>query len=96
MNESLTLTGVVILILGIVFLFIPFVCLAGVPLAIAGFVILLVGAVSEGAPRAVYVYPYATGAPAAPPACPRCGQPLTFVPQYGRWYCPAEQFYPWG
>jgi len=37
----------------------------------------------------------------APPAqpttnCPRCGRPLTYVPQYQRWYCPAENVYPWG
>ena len=25
--------------------------------------------------------------PGAVPTCPTCGQPLTYVPQYGRWYC---------
>jgi hypothetical protein len=35
-------------------------------------------------------------APAPPPgvtACPRCGQPATWIPQYGRWYCYPEQQY---
>jgi hypothetical protein len=43
------------------------------------------------------VYPaYPPGAPAtAPPSptCPSCGQPLTYVPQYQRWYCDKEQKY---
>ncbi len=25
--------------------------------------------------------------------CPRCGNPLTFIPQYGRWYCYHDQTY---
>ncbi len=35
------------------------------------------------------------GAPAPPPAatCSTCGQPLTFVQQYQRWYCANEQKY---
>ena len=28
-----------------------------------------------------------------PPACPSCGQPLTYIQQYTRWYCTAEQKY---
>lgn len=45
------------------------------------------------------------GAPSQPAAlppqqaavsCPRCGQPLTYVYQYSRWYCSAEGLYPWG
>jgi hypothetical protein len=28
-----------------------------------------------------------------PPACPVCGSPLTWVPQYGRWYCGRCQAY---
>lgn len=28
--------------------------------------------------------------------CPRCGRPLTYVYQYQRWHCPAENVYPWG
>ena len=39
--------------------------------------------------------------PMTPPAaatqnCPRCGQPLQYVQQYQRWYCPTERVYPWG
>ncbi len=30
------------------------------------------------------------------PHCPRCGQPLQYVQQYQKWYCPAERVYPWG
>lgn len=38
-------------------------------------------------------------APPPPPSamaqtCPTCGQPLTFVQQYGRWYCPNCKKYP--
>ena len=29
----------------------------------------------------------------APPLCPRCGQPATYVAQYGRWFCPRDQTY---
>lgn len=32
----------------------------------------------------------------ATPNCPRCGRPLTYVYQYQRWFCPAENVYPWG
>jgi len=37
-------------------------------------------------------------APAATGAtyCPRCGRPLEYVYQYQRWYCRAENVYPWG
>jgi hypothetical protein len=28
------------------------------------------------------------------PTCPTCGQPLTFVQQYGRWYCYNCKKYP--
>jgi hypothetical protein len=31
--------------------------------------------------------------PAGATVCPRCGQPLTWIPQYGRWYCYSEQQY---
>jgi hypothetical protein len=30
----------------------------------------------------------------AAPMCPTCGQPLTFVQQYGRWYCYNCKKYP--
>lgn len=110
-NESLIVVGVLLLVLGVVLLFLPFVCLLGGAMAIIGFILLLVGAVSEG-PRPTYGYtPYppayapaygpAYGAappagPVAAPHCPRCGNPLTFVHEYQRWYCPTERVYPWG
>jgi hypothetical protein len=31
--------------------------------------------------------------PQQPPTCPTCGNPLTFIPQYQRWYCYREQKY---
>lgn len=37
-----------------------------------------------------------TAPPAATIHCPRCGQPLQYIYQYQRWYCPAERVYPWG
>ncbi|HEV8594529.1 MAG TPA: PLDc N-terminal domain-containing protein [Thermoplasmata archaeon] len=37
-----------------------------------------------------------TPAPQATTNCPRCGRPLTYVYQYQRWFCPAENLYPWG
>lgn len=30
---------------------------------------------------------------ATPPTCPTCGQPLTFIQQYNRWYCQNEKKY---
>jgi hypothetical protein len=38
----------------------------------------------------------AAQAPAAAPGttpCPRCGRPLTWIPQYSRWYCYSDQQY---
>ncbi len=117
-DEKILLTGVVLLVVGVVLLFIPFVCFVGIGLAIIGFILLLVGAVAEGPRPTVYGYPPAYAPPyqayppypgtapvgppvqqapgAAPPHCPRCGQPLEFAYQYGRWYCRAENVYPWG
>ncbi|MEK6851360.1 MAG: hypothetical protein AABY30_02350, partial [Candidatus Thermoplasmatota archaeon] len=93
------------LVIGGVLLFVPLACFVGIPLAIVGFVLLLVGAIMEG-PRPVYAYPMPYAVPPyqpvqppvaqAPPVCPRCGQPVTFVAQYQRWYCQAENLYPWG
>lgn len=63
----------------------------GVALAIIGVVVALIGAVYEsiverpGSPM---------GAPVMQaPMCPTCGRPIQFVPQYNRWYCPAESRY---
>jgi len=34
--------------------------------------------------------PYAPyPAPVVPAACPVCGRPMTWFPQYQRWYCPS-------
>lgn len=53
-----------------------------------------------GAPVAPPGQPVQPGPAPAPPAqvprCPRCGQPLEYVAQYQRWYCRAENVYPWG
>jgi len=51
------------------------------------------------APPTPQVYAPVTGsapAPSTPTAspCPRCGNPLTFVPQYSRYYCWTCQAYP--
>ena len=43
-----------------------------------------------------YAAPGAAPAAATPPTtpmCPRCGQPATYIAQYGRWYCPRDQTY---
>src|SRR3990172_12147789 len=72
------------------------------PLCGLGVILLIVGIIlsAMGEPQPVYYYPqpayapYApqppgtpTQGPQAPPACPVCGSPLTWVPQYARWYC---------
>jgi hypothetical protein len=31
--------------------------------------------------------------PPAAPACPKCGQPTTYIAQYGRYYCYTDQLY---
>ncbi len=82
-DTGLIILGVVLLAIGIVT---SFLCV-GIPIAIAGFIILIYGAVKESPPMVVYppVYPMA-----APPAalCTVCGTPLQWVAQYQRWYCP--------
>jgi len=30
---------------------------------------------------------------ASPPVCPTCGKPLTWIPQYSRWYCYNDKKY---
>ncbi len=37
--------------------------------------------------------PPAYSAPATGAACPRCGQPATWVAQYNRWYCNTDRQY---
>jgi len=73
------------------------------PLCGLGFILLLIGIIlvaatpSTPAYYAPYPYPYAAPgpapAPAAGPACPTCGSPLTWIAQYGRWYCYRCQQY---
>ncbi|OGS49896.1 MAG: hypothetical protein A3K65_03485 [Euryarchaeota archaeon RBG_16_68_12] len=75
--------GVVLLVIGLVT---SLFCI-GIPIAIAGFIILIYGAVKESPPTMVMyppVYPMA-----APPAalCTVCGTPLQWVAQYQRWFC---------
>lgn len=98
-NEGVVVTGAILLILGVVLFFIPFLCLVGLPLAIAGFVVLIVGIVAGGS-QPTYSYPppvvFSPAAPGPAANCPRCGQPLEYVPAYQRWYCRAENVYPWG
>ena len=57
---------------------------------------------SQSAPQAGYAAPAPMApplAPMAPPAaagttpCPRCGRPLTWIPQYSRWYCYSDSQY---
>jgi len=93
-------TGVVLIVVGLVlaalgFLFPP-ICALGILLLIIGTILALVGQ-----PRPVYypappAYPYgmpaAPGAPQVPP-CAVCGSPLTWIGQYGRWYCARCQAY---
>jgi hypothetical protein len=90
------------------FLFLP-ICGLGIVLLIIGIVMVATNrpappyyAAPYGAPmappQAYPPQPPAPGqpAPAAPyqqPACYVCGSPLTWVAQYGRWYCSRCQTY---
>jgi len=49
--------------------------------------------------REKFVQILVSSPPSPPPTgaaqmCPTCGQPLTFIQQYGRWYCPNCKKYP--
>jgi hypothetical protein len=37
--------------------------------------------------------PMAPSPAAAGPACPRCGRPTTWIPEYSRYYCSTDQQY---
>lgn len=37
--------------------------------------------------------PPVAAAPPAAPICPKCGQPTTYIAQYGRYYCYTDQLY---
>ena len=83
-DTGLVVLGLVLLVIGIITLWL---CV-GIPIAIAGFIVLIYGAVKEDRP--VIMYPaYAPAYPAAAPAalCPTCGTPLQWVAQYQRWFC---------
>jgi hypothetical protein len=34
-----------------------------------------------------------SAARAQAPACPQCGQPARFIPQYNRWFCERDNAY---
>lgn len=90
-------TGTVLIVIGLVLIVAGFVlpsvcgivCGIGAILLIIGIILALVGP-RPGYYAAPAAYPYA-GPLTAP--CPVCGQPLTWVPQYGRWWCGNCQQY---
>ena len=51
---------------------------------------------AQPAPQPVAPPMTAPVASPATPSCPRCGRPVTWIAQYQRWYCSAENMYPWG
>ncbi len=54
-------------------------------------VLLIVGAMSPtDRPLAALLPPSGTGAPAT---CPVCGGPLRWIPEFERWWCPADRKY---
>ncbi|MEK6986808.1 MAG: hypothetical protein AABX97_01780 [Candidatus Thermoplasmatota archaeon] len=100
--------GIVLIVLGVVLMAVGIffwpICGLGIVLLIVGVILL---AVHPSQPMyyapAPAPYAYAPQPPAAPvqptpgaytpPACPVCGSPLTWVAQYGRWYCTRCQAY---
>ncbi len=46
----------------------------------------------QAQPAVAYPPPPPPPAPSTPP-CPSCGSPLTYIPQYQRWYCYKEKKY---
>ncbi len=98
--------GVVLIVVGAVLMvfgvFFGPVCGLGLVLLIIGIVL---AATSRPTPQYYYPQPaYAPPAPGAPgapaagapfqaPGCYVCGTALTWVPQYGRWYCYRCQSY---
>lgn len=96
--------GVIFVILGVLFLIVTFALYAGQSwaLTISGYSGSLWAQAPEvraffGLPPSNFQAIPATLTAAAPPPpqqlCSTCGQPLTFIPQYNRWYCQAEQKY---
>ncbi len=106
MGIALIVLGVVLMAVGI-FPFLWPLCGVGVVLLIVGVILVAVHPSQPMyyAPQPPYGYPPqapaappAPGAPTAPgaytpPGCPVCGTPLTWVAQYGRWYCTRCQAY---
>lgn len=45
------------------------------------------------APAPMAPPPAAAPAPPTAPLCPKCGKPTTYIPQYGRYYCYADNLY---
>ena len=64
---------------------------------IIGFVIVLViyvvvresHPIGGGIPYGYAPMPGVPGPPPMPAPCPVCGRPMTWYPQYQRWYCPS-------
>lgn len=90
--ESLTLIGVILVIVGLVL--IPFTCFTSLFISLIGVILIVMGEIQGPS----YVPPYPPPQyppPQYPPqpympqgyACPACGMPLTYVAQYNRWYC---------
>ncbi|MBO3842198.1 MAG: hypothetical protein FGF48_07260 [Candidatus Brockarchaeota archaeon] len=57
----------------------------GILLGIAGLALAVAGAASSGKAPQYYQNPPPPPEPAY--YCPTCGNPLTYIPQYRRWYC---------
>ncbi len=77
-DTNLVVLGVVLLVIGV---FTAWFCI-GIPILIAGLVILIYGAAKEE-PRVVMAYPYQPSMA----VCSVCGSPLQWVSHYMRWYC---------
>ncbi len=57
------------------------------------FVLLKPGAAQPAVAFAAQPVAAAQPAQQAPPNCPTCGRPLTYIQQYQRWYCYNEKKY---
>jgi len=102
MRGGVVVAGVVLMLLALfgwlAFVFNPLLgallCIASPILFLVGLILFIVGLVVSAPQPMVYVAqqapPAAMYAGVPPPAypCPVCRQPLQFVQQYRRWYCP--------
>jgi sporulation protein YlmC with PRC-barrel domain len=59
----------------------------------ADFVVLKAMQSLNAAPQAVQQTAQPVQSAQAVPSCPTCGSPLTWIPQYKRWYCYKDQKY---